>query len=1541
MTRRGYRTLGAFLAAVVLVNASLSIALERKSPQGGLEQRAFFKPELYLGVSNVKLADVATEAASGPSWDRFFAAYGREFQVYLDPRSGSPTSIMGSIPIIPGNGVGNRLTLQDMSLTVERTVRAVDSAVVADVIRQFIRTNQDVLKVDPRQLGLARADQVNASLWQVSIPRQVNGVSVRHGRVAATISHGNLILIGTETWGQVLVDTTPSISAEHAVNIGFNYAQGQGPGDKLWMKPALEIVPFAPPELQAGEAYGGPVGQGYGHRLSWTFGFLREGEDSSWQVSVDAHTGEVLELQDANQYISKRITGGVYPLTDTGICPDNERCGTMQPGYAMPFANTGFASPNDFTTSAGVYDYLGGTLATTLSGKFVRITDTCGAINETSATGNLDLGGVNNQHDCTSAGASPGDTPATRSAFFEVNKLKELARGWLPGNAWLSAVQQTNVNIASTCNAFYSPGAGTINFYRSGGGCRNTGEIAAVFDHEWGHALDDNDTTGTLSSTSEAYADIAAIYRLQSSCVGYGFWQTVDQACGMTADGTGFNGDDSDSGFPAHCELDCSGVRGVDWDTHADHIPDTPANHNCLRCGTGSGPCGKAVHCSALPSSESAWDLAARDLQAAPYNYDANTAFIIANKLFYQGSGNIGSWHACTCPSTSDGCGATNAYMQWLAADDDDGNLANGTPHMTALFNAFNRHAIACPTPAPVVGGCAGGPTTAPTVMIAPGSNSVTLSWSSVPGATSYWVMRGEGFAGCDFSKARIATVAGTSYMDTGVANGTPYYYSVIAQGASESCFGPASTCMSRTPQPCAGSVSMNRTVYNCADFINISLVDSDLISAGTYNVEIRSTTENAPVEVVTLTETPANSGQFSGSFLTAAPPPSPGDGQIAVMHGNTITVKYADTSFCGPPMDVETTASVDCTGPVISNVRAQNVTGNSATILWDTDEPADSSVTHDTTTPPAAGSAGSAALVTGHSILVTGLSPCTQYFYFVGSTDAAGNATSATNGGTYYTFTTGVNVNPTYASTDVPKTILDNSVANSVINVTDNKPVLDVDVKVNITHTYTGDLELRLIGPNSVVVLLADNRGGGGDNFVNTVFDDEATTPIASGTAPYTGSFKPEQLLSGLDGINAAGTWTLRVNDTANIDTGSLTGWSLTLTYPAQACGPSLEYQSSTKNDVCNGSGSGGANTVVEPGEDVSLPITAHNNGTNPTTGVSGTLSTTTPGITITDGVATYPDIPADGSASSNPDHVAFKVGETVSCGTNIAFTVQFTANEGTWSSFFTIPVGAPGGSILNTYTSADVPKHISDNAVSTSNNVVTDTATVLDVDVTIGNLTHTFMGDLAITLIGPTGTRNLLSNRRGSGGNNSINTVFSDEAITPIASGTPPFTGSFKPDALLSIQDGVPANGTWKLEVSDLASIDTGDLNAWSLTIATPGAPICNVCALLAAGEATNLKWSSGSKDQLEWDAAPNATSYTVYRGEASGLPDLLNGSDDSCTRLTTANLFTGNVLTEEPLADAIHWYLVTGSNGSGEGSAGNATAGPREVNSTGACP
>ena len=862
-------------------------AAQPKERATDLDRKAFFKPELSISTSHAPLADVLPRLTNRATWEAFLAGSGDDprrprLKAWLDPRSGAATNLMEAFPLIPGTGVGNRITLQDLSRGLGRPVTNVDEQVVAEAVRRFAMLHRLVLSIDVKQLGAARSTRVSDELWQVSIPQVYAGIPVRDARLAATVNHGNIVVIGTEVWGDVRgLNPAPAMRAADALQAGFAYAEGEAASDLVVREPALEIVPVAPPPLQGGEAFAGPMGAGYGHRLVWTFVFQRLPEDALWEVMVDAHSGEVIAFQDINRYENRQIKGGVYPLTSTGMCQVPSQCGTMQAGWPMPYADTGLAYPSRFTDGAGICSAGSEPLTTTLTGRYVDIVDACGFMNESSASGALDLGGVDAQHDCTSAGASAGDTAAARSAFYEVNKLFEQARGWLPTNPWLQSRLTTVVNLNNTCNAFWD--GSRISFYRSGGGCRNTGELAGVFDHEWGHGLDANDANGALSNSSEAYADIAAIYRLQNACVGYGFFETADQGCGQTADGTGFNANEAQVGA-AHCEVNCSGVRGADWDQHADHTPDTALGFVCGSCSPGTGPCGREVHCAAAPVDQAAWDLATRDLQGPPYNYDSQTAFIVANKIFFQGSGNVGSWHACTCGASASGCGATNGYMQWLAADDDNGNLNDGTPHMTALFNAFNRHGIACSSPTPQNGGCGGGPTEAPTLAAIPDDYAVALSWTSIAGATRYWVFRTEGHAGCDFGKALIAETTGTSFTDTSVANDRTYSYNVVAAGASSACFGLASNCAVATPaapagpnfrvscSPAAlaasqgGSATSTCTVSPANDFAGtVGLACSGQPSGVTCSFNPPAVTPPANVSTLTVDASPtATPGNFS-----------------------------------------------------------------------------------------------------------------------------------------------------------------------------------------------------------------------------------------------------------------------------------------------------------------------------------------------------------------------------------------------------------------------------------------------------------------------------------------------------------------------------------------------------------------------------------------------------------------------------------------------------------------------------------------------------
>ena len=794
---------------VALVLGTLSAAAAGAAPAGEsgspLEAREFFRPELAISTANRPLADVLAELPNRAAWEVFLRRHsgpgsGQVSAVFVDPRSGAATNVIGSFPLIPGDGAGNAVTTALLSRRLGRTVERVDEEAVGQAVLQFVRAHATLLGIDTAQLGAVRARAASAELWHVRIPQAYRGLPVRHGHLVAVVSHGNLVTLGTESWGDVhLDDLEPRVGAPDALAAGFAFADGRRAGDVMLREPALEIVPFAPPEHQKGEAFAGPLGAGYGHRLVWTFLFQRRPDLARWEVTVDARDGAVIAFEDRNQSITKRATGGVYPITSTEVCPTPQTCGTMQTGWPMPFADTGLAAPNNFTNSAGNYDYTSGTATSTLSGRFLQIADGCGPISLGSPTGDLAFGGANGDHDCETPGfGGGGNTASARTVYYELNKIREQAGGWLPVNTWLQGVLQANVNHALTCSAFWN--GSTVNFYRSGGGCRNAGEIASAIDHEWGHGLDDNDTGGVLSNSTEAYADIAANYRLQASCVAYGLNAAIDQGCGAAPDGSGMNANEAQLG-PVHCDLECSGLRDADWARHNPNTPDTPTGFVCTSCASGSGPCGRVPVCAAAPARQAAWDLVARDLRTPPFSYDSQTAFIVGNKLFYQGSGLIGAWHSCTCGGASDGCGATNGYMQWLAADDDNGNLADGTPHMTALFAAFNRHQIACATPAPQNAGCPAGPAAPPGGFnISPGNQQINLTWNAAPGATRYWVFRTEGVADCDFGKTLLAQVTNTGYVDTAVAAGRFYWYNVVAAGAVSACFSSASDCLGASP---------------------------------------------------------------------------------------------------------------------------------------------------------------------------------------------------------------------------------------------------------------------------------------------------------------------------------------------------------------------------------------------------------------------------------------------------------------------------------------------------------------------------------------------------------------------------------------------------------------------------------------------------------------------------------------------------------------------------------------------------------------------
>ncbi len=126
---------------------------------------------------------------------------------------------------------------------------------------------------------------------------------------------------------------------------------------------------------------------------------------------------------------------------------------------------------------------------------------------------------------------------------------------------------------------------------------------------------------------------------------------------------------------------------------------------------------------------------------------------------------------------------------------------------------------------------------------------------------------------------------------------------------------------------------------------------------------------------------------------------------------------------------------------------------------------------------------------------------------------------------------------------------------------------IADLDVSFNITHTWDSDLVISLRAPNGTQVLLVNRRGGSGDNFTDTVLDDEAADSVAGGRAPFAGTYRPEGLLSTFDNLAANGTWQFLVYDGSRSDVGYI--HSVTLSFLFNNSGSMLRFTASTNPRV------------------------------------------------------------------------------------------------------------------------------------------------------------------------------------------------------------------------------------------------------------------------------------------------------------------------------------------------------------------------------------
>jgi subtilisin-like proprotein convertase family protein/subtilisin family serine protease len=357
---------------------------------------------------------------------------------------------------------------------------------------------------------------------------------------------------------------------------------------------------------------------------------------------------------------------------------------------------------------------------------------------------------------------------------------------------------------------------------------------------------------------------------------------------------------------------------------------------------------------------------------------------------------------------------------------------------------------------------------------------------------------------------------------------------------------------------------------------------------------------------------------------------------------------------------------------------------------------------------------------------------------------------------------------------------------------------VNDVNVTLTINHTRLQDLDIYIVGPTGAKVELSTDNGGSNANYTDTTFDDQAAISITAGTAPFTGSFRPEGSLATFNGLNPNGVWTLQVIDDSSQGTaGTLVSWSIQFNN-----GPTEPVA------ITNSTGYFEFQNVAAGNYTVRRLVPDGMNASGPDFR-SVTLPTSSSLVTDQDfGVlranAIYGRVFQDLVLDGVPD-----AGDPSIVGRRVFVDVN---NNGVFNSF----------AALNS-TAVTIPDNNATGA--TSSIVASNIGIVSRVRVRV-SITHTWVGDLSLSLISPSGTSIPLATNWGGTGDNFVNTWFDDAATLPISSGVPPFTGTFRPETPLSTLAGQNANGTWQLKVVDNAAGDTGTINNWTLELFEPNA-------------------------------------------------------------------------------------------------------------------
>ncbi|WP_111845277.1 proprotein convertase P-domain-containing protein, partial [Aequorivita antarctica] len=129
-----------------------------------------------------------------------------------------------------------------------------------------------------------------------------------------------------------------------------------------------------------------------------------------------------------------------------------------------------------------------------------------------------------------------------------------------------------------------------------------------------------------------------------------------------------------------------------------------------------------------------------------------------------------------------------------------------------------------------------------------------------------------------------------------------------------------------------------------------------------------------------------------------------------------------------------------------------------------------------------------------------------------------------------------------------------------STLTITEDVVISDLNVNLDVTHTWVGDVTTTITSPAGTSVTIVDRPGFTGTGFgcsgddILATLDDAGTGPVedqcGAGVPTIDGTFIPNNPLSAFNGESTMGDWIITISDAAGGDTGTLNSWGITYSY-------------------------------------------------------------------------------------------------------------------------------------------------------------------------------------------------------------------------------------------------------------------------------------------------------------------------------------------------------------------------------------------------------